>query len=232
MGPAIQAPFVLNCEGSLTLANAAQTRRRLLDALDSNESVLVDISDAEDLDITFVQLLISARKSAESQHKDLRLGAPDHSEGSKIIARIGVAAADLPPHGDVPVANPAPAVRIDHADQIDDIDQVTVATLVNEIGPAAVSQSLGVFFVQMIARLDVLRGLSEATDLAEIRRETHLLKGTAGTFGLRGLVANVAEFDRTAGSLGADGYRVAVERMAETLRRAQVALQPTLATVS
>lgn len=232
MGPAIQAPFVLTCEGSLTLANTAQTRQRLLDALDSNQSVLVDISDAEDLDITFVQLLISARKSALSQRKDFYLSAPDFSEGSKIIARIGVAAVDLPPHGDLPVARHAPVAPIDPAVQMDDIDQVTVATLINEIGPAAVSQSLGVFFVQMVARLDVLRGLSEATDLAEIRRETHLLKGTAGTFGLRGLVANVADFDRAAGSLGAEGYRDAIERMAQTLHRAQVALQPTLATAS
>lgn len=226
------APFVLACEASATLSNATELRARLVEALDRSDSVLVDLSEVEDLDMTFVQLLVSARKSAERSGKGLSVGASESSK--EAIARASVRDIDLPLYAALPVARPAPQDEIvsdeiaDHG--IEDIDHAVVAKLANEIGEDALRQSLGVFFMQMASRLEVLRGLAEARNLTLIKRETHLLKGTAGTFGLSGLRSEVIAFEHAAATLDAAAYAATLDRMSNMLQRAQAALQASSAT--
>ena len=88
---------------------------------------------------------------------------------------------------------------------------------------------LGVFFFEMSSRVRALKVLSPKTELPAVLREAHLLKGTAGTFGLRKLSDDVAAFEATAGTLDADAYLAAVERMSGILERAQVAIEATMA---
>ncbi|HEX2839739.1 Hpt domain-containing protein [Hyphomicrobium sp.] len=219
MGPAHQDMFVLRCEGSLTLAGAAESRARVLQALDHNQAVLVDISEIDDLDVTFVQIALAAQKSVAAKGKQIFIGAPADSTAFQKLQSAQVSPADMPSRIDPP----APAAAAATEDNIK-VDTAAIATLINEIGATAVRQSLDVFFSEMTARLASLEQLSADADVNVIRREAHLLKGSAATFGLTGLAADVAMLERDAGTLTADAYKATVARMAAALRSSQAIL--------
>lgn len=226
MATAVQDPFLLRCEGSLTLASVATTRQQLLRAIERNQNVFIDTTDAGEIDITFVQLLVSARKSATALGKQVYLSAPNNSDSIAVLARANVMADDLPARKDAPApvdASPAAISRIE------DVDPTALITLINEIGEVAVGQSLSVFFTQMAARIETLRGLSEDAKLAEIRRELHPLKGAAGTFGLKGISAEVVDLERKVGTLGAGSYGAALDRLTAALENARAILRSVLA---
>jgi HPt (histidine-containing phosphotransfer) domain-containing protein len=211
-------------EGALTLASALHTRERLLQAVDRHGSVIADISGVDDADVTFVQLLVAAQKSATATGGSIRIGA---NEGDATLVRLlgaAVAAKDFPQRTDV-----AKAADPDPMSAADEIDPAALATLVAEIGAPAVSQSLGVFFYEMASRLRTLAALSPATELAAVMREAHLLKGTAGTFGLNKLSSDVAELERTAPGIAPSVYQDTVTRMTLALQRAQATLEASMA---
>jgi HPt (histidine-containing phosphotransfer) domain-containing protein len=136
---------------------------------------------------------------------------------------------DVPARKVAPVPfNAGPAAN----SRIEDVDPTALITLINEIGEVAVGQSLSVFFTQMAARIETLRGLSEDAKLPEIRRELHPLKGAAGTFGLKGISAEVVDLERKIGTLGASGYSAALDRLASALENARAILRSVLAKAS
>jgi|GEM_PF-961109 len=59
--------------GSLTIRNAEAVRERLTAALAEGGRVVVDCTEAKEVDITFIQLLIAARRSAAQAGGDLVL---------------------------------------------------------------------------------------------------------------------------------------------------------------
>ncbi len=220
MGPGPdQDTFVLRCEGPLTLANAAHNRERLRQAVDRNTSVVIDISETEDVDITFVQLAIAAQKSAAVSGKRIFIGADAANPSFAKLESAHVSSADLPPRVDPPV--PAAAATVTS----NAVDPSAISTLINELGASAVRQSLDVFFSEMSTRLDALGKLAAPSDAPAIRREAHLLKGSAATFGLVGLAADVAALERDAEIIAAVAYKATVARMAMTLQDSRAALQ-------
>ncbi|MBF0561284.1 MAG: STAS domain-containing protein [Alphaproteobacteria bacterium] len=62
--------------GSLTVRTADAVRERLLAALAESNRFTIDCSAAEDVDITFIQLVIAARQSAARAGGDLALAQP------------------------------------------------------------------------------------------------------------------------------------------------------------
>ncbi len=52
-------------DGELTVRNGAEIRAALLDKIDRHPSVSIDCSAAAAVDLSFIQLLIAARNSAE-----------------------------------------------------------------------------------------------------------------------------------------------------------------------
>lgn len=72
--------LLIRVEGELTVQHAAELRACLLSALSSAESVRVDLQAAEDMDLTCLQILCSAHKSALFAGKTLCLGneMPEH----------------------------------------------------------------------------------------------------------------------------------------------------------
>ena len=228
--PAGLDPVVVRCDGALTLAAAAEHRERLLRALDDNHAVVVDVRGAEDVDMTFIQLLVAAQKSAAYHGKTVHVGAPEGSLSLAKLMSAAVSSKDFPQRMDVPaglVIAGAPEAEVALHDG--DIDPAAITTLIAEIGAPAVSQSLHVFFSEMFGRLTTLRSLSPKTDASAVLREAHLLKGTAGTFGLRKLSGDIAEFERTAAGMSVAVYKAAVERMTQHLELAQSALEASAA---
>lgn len=78
----------VDIEGELTVQHAAEFKACLLDALDRAQSVLIDLKAMEDMDLTCLQLLCSAHKSALSSGKTLTIdgGSPPHFERSLDLA--------------------------------------------------------------------------------------------------------------------------------------------------
>lgn len=56
-------------QGTAGIEQAHSLSKYLLKAINDTDRVLLDISEVEDIDITGIQLIISARKEAEQQNK-------------------------------------------------------------------------------------------------------------------------------------------------------------------
>lgn len=63
------------CSGALTISHAEELRDRLCAALETGRDVLVDCSQASDVDLSFVQLLQAAQISAGRRGISLHLKA-------------------------------------------------------------------------------------------------------------------------------------------------------------
>jgi hypothetical protein len=60
---------VVRFSGSATISNISDAHGILLAALEQNNSITIEIDDLEEVDLTFVQLIESARRSAaEGEH--------------------------------------------------------------------------------------------------------------------------------------------------------------------
>ncbi|MFO7987623.1 MAG: STAS domain-containing protein [Desulfatiglandaceae bacterium] len=69
----------LHIQGSLSIYEASALRDELLGCLDTGENVEVALSNVKECDTAGLQLLVSARKSAESAQKQLHItNAPEH----------------------------------------------------------------------------------------------------------------------------------------------------------
>jgi phospholipid transport system transporter-binding protein len=68
--------YLLTLEGSLTTSQAEAVRDAVLDALRNHASVVIDCSGADAIDITFLQTLIAAARTAGDWRKDIRLVSP------------------------------------------------------------------------------------------------------------------------------------------------------------
>lgn len=75
MSPTEDAVTV-TCAGELCLPRAEEIRDSLLAALDLAQPVAIDLSEATEIDLSIIQLILAARLSAERRGLPLRLTAP------------------------------------------------------------------------------------------------------------------------------------------------------------
>jgi ABC-type transporter Mla MlaB component len=84
--------------GPLTVRTATQTHASLIEAIRSTPSVRIDCGAATEMDLSFIQLVLAARKSAEAAGKSLTLAAPASGVLLDRLSQAGlVASADAPP---------------------------------------------------------------------------------------------------------------------------------------
>jgi histidine phosphotransfer protein HptB len=247
-----QKPKVLRLEGLSDLTAATSMRDQISDALHQHAAVVVDVPAEEDLGLSFLQTLVSARKSAAALGKSISVYVPKASVAETKFAASAISPSVFPDRIDVaPEAlgfKPASAavslsIEINESPtapepvtaetQTEDprIDQNALVALVKELGAAAVDESLAVFFVELEERIRLLEQLSLEGDLRIILREAHSLKGTAGTFGLRRLAEYGAELEREARNLDAAEYRKMLARMA-TMYEASRRMLPATSTLA
>ena len=67
---------VIGFSGAATIRQADEIAERLKQALASSDRVEIDCGEVTEVDLTFLQLILSARKSAEATGKVLSLSAP------------------------------------------------------------------------------------------------------------------------------------------------------------
>ena len=91
----------LKFSGPLTVRVAKQIRTRVIDALRQFPSVTIDCSGASEVDLSFIQLVLSARKSASACAKTLLLAQPADGALLEALRQAGLVA----PAGHQPVAD-------------------------------------------------------------------------------------------------------------------------------
>ncbi len=64
---------VLKLDGDLSIQRAAELKDTLMTFISENDSISVDHSEAEDFDLIYLQLLISAGKYAEENKKKFQI---------------------------------------------------------------------------------------------------------------------------------------------------------------
>jgi ABC-type transporter Mla MlaB component len=84
----------LRLSGPFTIRRAAELHAALQDALASNVDICIDLERDAEADISFVQLLISARVSARSAQKSIRLKQPAGGPLLDVLDRGGFLAPD------------------------------------------------------------------------------------------------------------------------------------------
>lgn len=77
-------------DGALTVRNAAGIHQRLRESLRQHATVTLDCDAATDVDLSFVQLVLSARKSASLSGKSLSLVAPATDMLAGTLRRAGL----------------------------------------------------------------------------------------------------------------------------------------------
>jgi anti-anti-sigma regulatory factor len=97
-----EQPHVVEISGETGLRNSRDIAALLTTALANHNNVAVDASKAASIDVTILQLLVAARKSALAAGKSLRLHAPAEGVLRQALTKTGFVSADgrpLTPEG-------------------------------------------------------------------------------------------------------------------------------------
>jgi ABC-type transporter Mla MlaB component len=86
--------FSVELSGDLTIRSINEIRTRMNDALRDHADVTADIADDAAVDLTFVQLLESARRSARETGKAFALAGPATGALKETLERGGFLAGD------------------------------------------------------------------------------------------------------------------------------------------
>lgn len=86
---------------SLTVRDAEQIHVRLVQAVRDRQSIVIDCSAATEIDLSFIQLVLSARKSARAAGKALSVVPPSDGLLADVLRRAGLLGApDAAPAAD------------------------------------------------------------------------------------------------------------------------------------
>ncbi|WP_432787489.1 STAS domain-containing protein [Novosphingobium rhizosphaerae] len=81
--------FTLSLGPKANMQTIADAWASLADALESHASLVLDLSDVADADLTLVQLVETARQHAVRDSRALRLSAPANPAVAALLARAG-----------------------------------------------------------------------------------------------------------------------------------------------
>jgi anti-anti-sigma regulatory factor len=86
----LSAPANMAMPSSLTIREAEQIHACLLQAVRYQQTVVVDCSAATEIDLSFIQLVLSARKSARAAGKNLCVVPPPDGLLADVLRRAGL----------------------------------------------------------------------------------------------------------------------------------------------
>lgn len=87
---------VVRLAGDLSLRTCEAAHAQLLNAIAVHDEVVVDCSDAEEIDASLLQLLLAAQKTARAGRCRLRLPAPAGGALAEALVRAGLVDPDHP----------------------------------------------------------------------------------------------------------------------------------------
>lgn len=74
---------------SLLIRNIRDLHSSIIAGIDSNSAVIIDIPEHADADLSFIQLMESARRHAKAQGKSIALSSPATGQILKVLERAG-----------------------------------------------------------------------------------------------------------------------------------------------
>lgn len=87
--------IVIAFSGPATLREADDVAERLKDALLAGDRVEIDCGGLSDVDLSFVQIVIAARKSAVVSGKEVALCVPASGRLARVLVEAGVGSAEM-----------------------------------------------------------------------------------------------------------------------------------------
>ncbi len=96
----------LTLGGRLTVERAAEIKALLLSALEDSPSLRLHLEGVEEIDLSFLQLLMAARRSSEARGGSVLLAGPSDQPYRQAVDRAG-----LRRHPDAEGTDPLPAFR-------------------------------------------------------------------------------------------------------------------------
>ncbi|SEH30874.1 STAS domain-containing protein [Magnetospirillum fulvum] len=91
----IEDAVTVACSGELCLPRAEEIRDTLLAALDQAQPVVIDLSQATEIDLSTVQLILAARLSAERRGLSLWLTSPADGPLAATLLAAGLTGSPL-----------------------------------------------------------------------------------------------------------------------------------------
>lgn len=82
-------------DDTVSVENAQKKKQELLKAFNSSDTIHLDISQVEDLDISAVQLILASQKEALSRKKEFKIVGEVSSNLSDFFCRIGIPMSNL-----------------------------------------------------------------------------------------------------------------------------------------
>lgn len=83
------APHTLRLPPSLSIRNAHAVREQLLSGLSDNNSVIIDIPEGADADLSFIQVVEASRRHAQTYGKSIALKNPAGGRVLETLRRGG-----------------------------------------------------------------------------------------------------------------------------------------------
>jgi anti-anti-sigma regulatory factor len=68
--------FVLTMSGKLTVDSGKEIKKGLLEALGSGKDVVLELKDITEIDLSFIQILCAAHRTAKRRSNSLKVGTP------------------------------------------------------------------------------------------------------------------------------------------------------------
>jgi hypothetical protein len=73
----------------LSIRNVSEIHANIIDAFKSNSSIVIEISESAEADMSFIQLIESARRQAKALNKSIALSSPAQGRVLKVLERAG-----------------------------------------------------------------------------------------------------------------------------------------------
>lgn len=81
---------VVSLEGDLTISNVADARNKIVSMLEGSQDVEVKVHSVENIDLTFLQLLYSVKKTIKAGGKDINISLDLGDDLKKLLDRSGL----------------------------------------------------------------------------------------------------------------------------------------------
>lgn len=89
MSTSDQYSKIISFVDNVNIRNIASMYAAITDSFQSSDSIVIDISENAEADLSFVQLIESARRHAKDQAKSIALAAPASGQVLKVLERAG-----------------------------------------------------------------------------------------------------------------------------------------------
>lgn len=85
----VDSPFVLSLTGSLTTPRAEAVHAEVFAVVSGHSNVTIDCSQASEMDVAFIQILVAANRFAAQSGKTVALAAPPAGLLAETLNRCG-----------------------------------------------------------------------------------------------------------------------------------------------